>query len=113
MHCAPTSQFLCQPGIYRSHGLKCQRFPPNSGDLNPIETVWAWLRCDLAKPEQSDYSAGSVITIHQFKQMAAQLLQSDGEKKKGQKHSSLEKLVRGMAKRLRICKERNYGRCGK
>ena len=106
-------RFLCQPDIYRAHGLKLQRFPPNSGDLNPIETVWAWLRCDLAKHEQSDYAAGRVITIHQFKQRAAQLLQSYGEKKKGQKHSSLEKLVRGMPKRLRICKERNYGRCGK
>ena len=27
------------------------RLPPNSGDLNPIETVWAKLRKDLAKRE--------------------------------------------------------------
>ena len=94
-------------------GLKLQRFPPNSGDLNPIETVWAWLRRDLTKREQSDYIAGKEISVQQFKQRAAQLLQSYGEKRPGQKHSPLEKLVRGMPKRLRTCKERNYGRCGK
>ena len=106
-------RFLCQPEVYKAHGLKLHRFPPSSGDLNPIETVWAWLRRDLAKREQSDYTAGRQISIHQFKQRAAQLLQSYGEKKTGEKHSRLAKLVRGMPKRLRKCKERNYGRYGK
>ena len=106
-------RFLCQPEMYKAHGLKLQRFPPNSGGLNPIETVWAWLRRDLAKREQSDYVARREIRISQFKQRAAQLLQSYGEKKTGEKHSPLEKLVRGMPKRLHKCKERNYGRCGK
>ena len=68
---------------------------------------------DLAKREQSDYTAGRQISIHQFKQRAAQLLQSYGEKKTGEKYSRLAKLVRGMPKRWRKCKERNYGRCGK
>ena len=93
-------RFLCQPEMYKAHGLKLQRSPPNSGDLNPIETVWAWLRRDLAKREQSDYAARREISISQFKQRAAQLLQSYGEKKTGEKHSPLEKLVRGMPKRL-------------
>ena len=84
-----------------------------SGDLNPVETVWAWLRCDLAKREQCDYMAGKEITIKQYKQRAAQLLQSYGEKKSGKLYSRLEKLVRGMPKRLHLCKARNYGRCGK
>ena len=75
---------LCQPEKYKAEGLQLQRFPPNSGDLNPIETVWAWLCRDLAKRE---------------------LL--------GEVHSRLEKLVRGMPKRLRQCKKRNYGCCGK
>ena len=74
--------------------------------------VWAWLRRDLAKREQPDYTAGRQISIHQFKQRAAQLLQSYGAKM-GEEHSRLAKLVRGMPKRLRKCKERNYGRCGK
>ena len=106
-------RFLCQLEAYKAHGLELQRFPPNSGDLNPIETVWAWLCRDLAKREQSDYLAGKEITIQKFKQRAAQILQSCGDKKPGQTHSRLEKLVRGMPKRLRKCKERNYGRCGK
>ena len=90
-----------------------KRIGENSGNLNPIETVWAWLRRDLAKREQSDDIARGEISIRQFRQRAAQLLQSYGEKETGQKHSPLEKLVRGMPKRLRKCKERNYCRCGK
>ena len=70
--------------------------------------MWSWLRRDLAKSEQS-----KEISIKQFKQRAAQILQGYGEKKPGEVHSRLEKLVRGMPKRLRQCKEHNYGRCGK
>ena len=106
-------RFLCQPEKYKAGGLQLKRFPPNSGDLNPIETVWAWLRRDLVKREQADYLVGNEISIKQFKQRAAQILQCYGEKKPGEVHSRLEKLVRGMPKRLRQCKERNYGRCGK
>ena len=32
-------RFSCQPEAYKAHGLKLQGFPPNSGDLSPIETV--------------------------------------------------------------------------
>ena len=108
-----SERFLCQPDEYKVHGLQIQRFPPNSGDLNPIETVWAWLRRDLAKREQSDYMADKEISLKQFKQRAAHLLQGCGEKKPGEVHSRLEKFVRGMPRRLRQCKEHNYGRCGK
>ena len=45
--------------------------------------------------------------------MAAQLLQSYGEKKPDEAYSRLEKLVRGMPARLRACRERSYVRCGK
>ena len=69
-----SERFLCQPEAYKARGLKLPRFPPNSGDLNPIETVWAWLRRDLAKREQSDYTVSRQISIHQFKQRAARLL---------------------------------------
>ena len=81
----------------RLHGHVCRI---GSGDLHPVETVWAWLRCDLAKREQCDYMAGKEITIKQSKQRAARLLQSYGEKKSGKLYSRLEKLVRGMPKRL-------------
>ena len=36
-------RFLCQPEVYKAHGLKLHRFPQNSEDLDPIEPVWAWL----------------------------------------------------------------------
>ena len=34
-------RFLLRPEKYRKHGLTLVRFPPSSGDCNPIETVWA------------------------------------------------------------------------
>ena len=45
-------RFLLCPGVCRREGLEQTRFPPNSGDLNRIETVWARLRKDLAAREQ-------------------------------------------------------------
>lgn len=58
-------KFLLCPETYTKHGLEQVRFPPNSGDLNPIETVWAELRKDLAAREQEDLSAGRVLTLAQ------------------------------------------------
>ena len=29
---------------YHRHGLTAMRFPPGSGDLNPIENVWSKLK---------------------------------------------------------------------
>ena len=40
--------FIQLPQEYKKAGLTSMNFPPNSGDLNPIETVWAQLRKDLA-----------------------------------------------------------------
>ena len=42
-------KFLKQPGVYSEQGLVMKNFPPNSGDLNPIENVWAALRKDLSR----------------------------------------------------------------
>ena len=106
-------KFLCQPAEYWSAGLQLERFPPNSGDLRPIETVRAWLQRDLAEKEQADHAVGKVLTAQQFRQRAALLLKQYGEKKPGSDHSRWGKLVRGMPKRLQKCKERRYGRCGK
>ena len=60
-----------------------------------------------------DLKAGKVITVLQFKQRAAQLLHSYGLTGPGEKHSYLEKLVRGMPARLQRCKNNRYGPCGK
>ena len=35
----------------------------NSGDLNPIETVWARLRRDLAVREMADLKAGGAKAV--------------------------------------------------
>ena len=51
--------FLNQPNVYTKHGKTSVKFPPNSGDLNPIETVWARLRRDLAVREMSDLQKGT------------------------------------------------------
>ena len=106
-------KFLLCPSAYTANGLTQVRFPPNSGDLNPIETVWARLRQDLAEREQEDLSLGRVLTTTQFKQRVAQLLSGYGEPADGEELSYLSKLVRGMPKRLAKCRARKYGRCGK
>ena len=70
-------RFLLCLEVYARHGLRLRRFPPNSGDLNPIETVWAWLRRDLGKRELADLKAKRpALTEHQFKQRCAQILLS-------------------------------------
>ena len=106
-------KFIQAPQEYKKAGLKSCNFPPNSGDLNPIETVWAKLRSDLAVREQADLGAGRVLTKQQFRARAAQLLQTYGVSQPGHQWSYLQKLVRGMPKRLERCKQNGFGRCGK
>ena len=106
-------KFLLQPAVYRKAGLQLVRFPPNSGDLNPIETVWAKLRRDLAKYEQEDFARERVLSVQQFRQRAAWLLQTYGEAQNGCRRSFLDNLISGMPARLRRCRELRYGRCGK
>eukprot|EP00973_Karenia_brevis_P074323 10326167-Karenia_brevis.AAC.1 len=98
---------------YSKHGLTMVPFPPNSGDLNPIENVWAWLRRDLARREFEDMDNGRVLTITQFRQRVSQLLLTYEQVKPGEQYSPLLKLVRGMPKRLQKCIANHYGRCGK
>ena len=106
-------KFLKIDDEYHKHGLTAVRFPPSSGDLNPIENVWAKLRKDLAIREFEDLKSDTVITTLQFKQRVSQLLTSYGCAKPGQKFSYLENLLRGMPKRLQKRKNNKYGPCGK
>ena len=105
--------FIQLPQEYKKAGLTSMNFPPNSGDLNPIETVWAELRKDLAVREFEDLKAGNVISVTAFKQRVAQLLTSYSIPGPGEQHSYLERLVRGMPARLEKCKKNKYGPCGK
>ena len=106
-------KFLQQPQAYKKAGLTSMNFPPNSGDLNPIETVWAKLRADLAVREFEDLRCDKIISKTAFKQRVSQLLTSYSMAGPGEKESYLEKLVRGMPKRLEKCKLNKYGPCGK
>ena len=106
-------RFLLCPDAYRREGLEQTRFPPNSGDLNPIETVWARLRKDLAAREQEDLRQGKVLTVVQFKLRAAQILQSYSYLKPGETKNYYQKLARGMTRRLQSCRLNAYARCGK
>ena len=106
-------RFLLCPEVYKAHGMKLVRFPPNSGDLNPIETVWAWLRRDLMLREQADIQNGRWLTPQQFRQRCAQLLHSYSVPFAGERFSPLQKLIRGMPRRLQRCRANSYGRCGK
>ena len=105
--------FLKVDTEYRKHGLTAMRFPPSSGDLNPVETVWAKLRKDLAIREFEDLKNNTVISTTQFKQRVSRLLTSYAYVHPGQKYSYLENLIRGMPKRLQRCKDKKYGNCGK
>ena len=105
--------FLQQPKVYKQHGLQLVNFPPNSGDLNPIETVWARLRRDLGAREMQDLQDGAVLTEGQYRKRAAQVLASYGQGPIDGGDNYLEKLIAGMPKRLQKCKANGYGRCGK
>ena len=72
--------FLKQPQKYKKAGLTSVNFPPNSGDLNPIETVWARLRKDLAELEFEDLKNDKIITVASFRKRVAHLLRSYGMK---------------------------------
>ena len=105
--------FLKVDKEYHKHGLTAMRFPPSSGDLSPIENVWAKLRKDLAIREHEDLKNDKGITTVQFKQKVSQILTSYGYVHPGQKYAYLENLLRGMPKRLVKCKNNKYGPCGK
>ena len=96
----------------RRAGLAIVTFPPNSGDLNPIENVWALLRKELAKRLLEVVTAGRLLTVSQFRQRASQILTSFETPRAGEVLNVLEKLVRGMPARLARCKANRYGRCG-
>ena len=69
--------------------------------------------CHLALREQEDFSANRQLNVSQFRKRCAQVLHNYEERLPGQRFSRLEKLIRGMPKRLATCKARRYGRCGK
>ena len=72
--------------------------------------------CAMALPTppcQLPFHAGKVLSVAQFRQRAAQILTSYGEVRGQENHSYLQKLVRGMPKRLAACKANAYGPCGK
>ena len=93
--------------------MQSVRFPPCSGDLNPIETVWARLRMDLNAREIEDLDAGRHITVTQYRQRVGQLLTSYTVPSQGQQESFLQRLVRGMPRRLAKCSANRFGPCGK
>jgi len=49
----------------------------------------------------------------QFRARAAQILSSDASPERGHVRGRLEKLVRGMPKRLQQLRKNKFGRCGK
>ena len=63
--------FLNQPSVYRKYGMPSVELLPHSGDLNPIETVWARLRRDLAVREMADLQAGRFLSTWQYKRRAS------------------------------------------
>ena len=60
-------KFIQAPKEYKKAGLVSVNFPPNSGDLAPIETVWAELRKDLAIREFEDLKMNKLISVTTFK----------------------------------------------
>ena len=72
------------------------------------------MRKDLAEREQHDLKTGrDTLTVAQFRAMAAQVLRSYSVPAAGDTRSRLEKLIRGMPKRLQRLKKNKFGKCGK
>ena len=92
--------FLQQPKEYKKAGLVSMNFPPNSGDLNPIEAAWAKLRKQLAERQFEDLVSGKVLSKTAFRKRVSQLLVSYSIPSSGEKESYLEKLVKGMPRRI-------------
>ena len=105
--------FLKQADVYRENGLTMVNFPPNSGDLNPIENVWSELRKELGVREFDDVGANRTLTSAQFRTRVAQILNSFQVPKPGQTKSYLQELIHGMPRRLALCKANGYGNSGK
>ena len=101
------------PAVYKRAGFQSVRFPPNSGDLNPIETVWARLRHDLSAREMEDLKEGRTLSTGQFKLRVSQLLTSYSERRAGERFNYYERLLRGMPTRLAKCRANKFGPCGK
>lgn len=105
--------FLLAPQVYKRNGMVSVRFPPNSGDLNPIETVWARLRKDTGSREHDDLKANKIISTEQFKHRVAQILNSYAVVRDGERYNYYQKLARGMPARLAKMKANKFGHCGK
>ena len=86
---------------------------PNSGDMNPTETVWARLRFDLATREREDLKAGRTLSNKQFKQRVSQILQSYSMRSEGDRWNYYERLLRGMPGRFAKCRRNKFGPCWK
>ena len=63
--------------------------------------------------ELEDMDAGRVLTTTLFRRRVSQILTSFEQPAQGQRFSPLEKLVRGMPRRLEKARRNHYGRCGK
>ena len=68
---------------------------------------------DLNAREIEDLDAGRHITVTQYRQRVGQLLTSYTVPPQGQQHSFLQRLVRGMPRRLAKCRANRFGPCGK
>ena len=88
-------------------------FVMHPASLNRFETVWVWLRAELARMEMAKLDTGKTISVQQFRQRASQILQSFEAPRPGERASRLERLIAGMPKRLTRCKANRYGKCCK
>ena len=65
------------------------------------------------KRDMEDLHAGRHITVTQYRQRVGQLLASYTVPMEGQEYSFLQRLVRGMPRRLAKCRANRFGPCGK
>ena len=83
-----------------------------SGPKNQKQLSILSVRKHLAVREFEDLKLDRIITVQQFKQRVAQILHSYSLKGPGEEYPYLEKLVRGMPKRLERCRKNKFGPCG-
>ena len=81
--------------------------------LNPIETVWARLRFDLAGRERDDLKARRTLTNQQFKQRVPHLLLLYSMQREGERWNHYQRLLLSMPARLVKCRANRFGPCSK